>query len=48
MIIGYDKNPALSEDQKLQRLVESVQLAFNELKFEVDELRKEIEKLKEE
>lgn len=34
MIINYDRNPALTTDQKLQSLLESIQLAFNEVKAE--------------
>lgn len=30
MIISYDKNPALTTDQKLESLIESIQLALNE------------------
>lgn len=30
MIINYDRNPALTEDQKLQSLTENIQMAFNE------------------
>lgn len=31
MIIDYDHNPALTTDQKLQSLKESVQMALNEI-----------------
>lgn len=31
MIIDYDHNPALTVDQKLQSLKESVQMALNEI-----------------
>lgn len=30
MIISYDKNPQLTTDQKLESLIESIQLALNE------------------
>ena len=30
MIIGYDRNPNASTDQKVQSLMESVQMALNE------------------
>lgn len=30
MIIDYDRNPSLTEDQKLQSLVENLMLAFGE------------------
>lgn len=30
MIIGYDRNPDLTIDQKLNSLIESIQLALNE------------------
>lgn len=31
MIIGYDRNPNASVDQKVQSLMESVQMALNEV-----------------
>lgn len=40
MIIDYDHNPALTEDQKLQSLVESIRLAFNEQQTQIEELKK--------
>ena len=30
MIINYDRNPALTVDQKIESLIESIQLALNE------------------
>lgn len=42
MIIDFDRNPALSIDQKLQSLMESVQLALNELYGKATELTKKI------
>lgn len=48
MIIDYDHNPALTVDQKLQSLKESVQMALNEgpaesySKAEVDRMLYEI------
>lgn len=30
MIIDYDRNPSLTEDQKLQSLIENLMLAFGE------------------
>ena len=43
MIIGYDKNPSLTEEQKLQSLVESIQRAMDEIKKEIEQLKKDIE-----
>ena len=47
MILNYDRNPNLSEDQKLQSLVENVQRALDELQTKVFVLEHEVEKLKE-
>lgn len=46
MIINYDRNAALSTDEKLQSLVNTLQLAFNEVMDETDKLKKEIEVLR--
>ena len=43
MVINYDRNPDLSTDRKLDSLAESVQLAIDELKTELAELRKKLE-----
>lgn len=47
MVLNYDRNPNLSEDQKLQSLVENVQRALDELQTKVFVLEHEVEKLKE-
>lgn len=40
MLISYDKNPNLTEEQRLQSLINSIQMAFNEIKDELEELKK--------
>ena len=45
MLIDYDHNPALTEDQKLQSLKESMQMALNELTEEIIKLKKKVEDL---
>ena len=52
MIIDYDRNPALTEDQKLQSLVENLMLAFaetmdllNKQQKQMDATDKKIDKL---
>lgn len=45
MIINYDKNPALTEDQKLQSLVDSIMLALNELQDRLYRLEKAVERI---
>lgn len=47
MIIDYDKNPALTVDQKLQSLIESIQRSNDEIMTMLYEIRKEIEKQEE-
>jgi hypothetical protein len=47
MIINYDKNPALTVNDRLQSLVESMQLALNEIETHLDEIDKSIKELKE-
>lgn len=42
MILGFDKTPGASEDTKLQSLMESVQLALNEVTDNLGGLRDEI------
>ena len=46
MIIDYDRNPALSVDQKLQSLIDSIQRATDEIADSMYEIRKEIEEIK--
>lgn len=40
MLISYDKNPNLTEEQRLQSLINSIQMALNEIKDELEELKK--------
>ena len=47
MIIDYDKNPALTVDQKLQSLIDSIQRSLDEISTDISGIRKDIEKLKE-
>ena len=47
MVLNYDRNPNLTEDQKLQSLVENVQRALDELQTKVYVLENEVKKLKE-
>lgn len=49
MIIGYDKSPELTIDQKLMSLVENIQLALNEKADvnEVDAIKAAVQKLQE-
>lgn len=47
MIVNYDRNPDLTIDEKLQSLVECIQLALNEKadNAKIEELKKEISKM---
>lgn len=47
MIIDYDHNPNVTDEQRLQSLKESVQMALNEIDAKLEELRKEIKQLQE-
>ena len=47
MIIDYDHNPALTEDQKLQSLKESVQMAYDELIDNIEALKKRVKEIEE-
>ena len=47
MIIGYDRNPNLSTDQKLQSLINDLQRALDEMKEEIDMLKQKIEEREE-
>ena len=47
MIIDYDHNPALTEDQKLQSLKESVQMAYDELIDSIEALKKRVKEIEE-
>lgn len=48
MIIDYDRNPALTTDQKLQSLIESIQRSFDEISVSIAELQKAVQKLEKE
>ena len=41
MIIDYDRNPNLNTEQKLQSLIESVQMALDELASRCVEIEKQ-------
>lgn len=41
MLISYDKNPNLTEEQRLQSLINSIQRALNELQDKIAELERE-------
>ncbi len=45
MIIDYDHNPNISTDQKLQSLVENLQLAYSEVASRCADLEKKVEEL---
>lgn len=47
MIIGYDKSPELTIDQKLMSLIENIQLALNEKAdvADVDAIKAAVKKL---
>lgn len=45
MIIGYDRNPNASVDQKVQSLMESVQMALNEHTTDIAQINNEIDNL---
>lgn len=45
MIIDFDRNPALSEEQRLQSLMESVQLALSNIETQIAEIEKKLEQL---
>ena len=47
MILGYDKNPLLTTDQKLQSLIQNMQRALDELKIEITDLEKKVKALEE-
>lgn len=48
MIVNYDRNPDLTIDEKLQSLVECIQLALNEKadNSKIEEIKKELSKLR--
>ena len=50
MIINYDRNPALTVDQKIESLIESIQLALNEKADNeiIDTLKKRLSELENE
>lgn len=45
MIIDYDRNPALTEDQKLQSLVENLMLAFGETMDLLNKQQKQMDEI---
>lgn len=45
MIIGYDRNPSATVDQKVQSLMESVQMALNEHTTDIAHISSEIDSL---
>lgn len=45
MIIGYDRRPNATMDQKIQSLIESIQLALNEIVTDLDYTNKKIDQL---
>ena len=47
MIIDYDRNPALTVDQKLQSLIDSMQRTVDELTISIEMLRREVKKIQE-
>ncbi len=47
MIIDYDRNPALTVDQKLQSLIDSIQRMGDEMTEKIEDLRKEVKELQE-
>lgn len=47
MIINYDRNPNLTIDQKLQSLIDSIQLMSDEITDSIEDLKKKVEKLQE-
>ena len=44
MIIEYDRNKSLTEEQRLQSLIDSIQRALDELTIRIDQLEKKVEK----
>ena len=46
MFINYDRNPSLSAEQKLDSLVESIQLSMNEIESRLRRLEIMIEEMK--
>lgn len=46
MIVQYDRNPALTTDQKLESLITSIQLALNEIQDKQHATDKKLEDLK--
>lgn len=45
MILNYDKAPSLTVDQKIQSLMESVQMALNEHTTNIAQINEEIDNL---
>lgn len=47
MIVDYDRNPALTVDQKLQSLIESIQRQADDLTDRIEELKKRVKEIEE-
>ena len=47
MIIDYDHNPNITDEQRLKSLKESVQMMYDELLVSIEELKKEVQKIRE-
>lgn len=47
MIVDYDKNPALTVDQKMQSLIESIQRLSDELTDSIEDLKKRVKDIEE-
>jgi len=45
MVLNYDRNPARTTDEKLDSLMQNMQLALNEIDDRLDKLEKHLEKL---
>lgn len=45
MIINYDRRPNATMDQKIQSLIESIQLALNEIASDMDYTKKKLEEI---
>lgn len=48
MILSYDKNANLTIDQKLDSLIENLQLALNEMSDKTQKMERELEALRKE
>lgn len=48
MVLNYDRDPGRSIEEKLNTLVQNLQLAFNEVEDRLDRIEKNIEKMQKE